>query len=309
MEINKKRYNDIDSYFKRNFGKKMIKLPLDGGFTCPNRDGRLGFGGCIYCSERGAGDYTFGRAGDISSQLAFQKNLLSRLGRKEGYLAYFQNFTGTYKEVEDLRALYEEALAFPGVEGLFIGTRADCLGEEVLDLLSELNERTFLVIELGLQSTNEDTITFIKRGYSQEVFDQNYQKLKARGIRTLAHMIVGLPGESMTDYLETLSYINENDFWGIKIHNLYIEEDSGLESDYYLHREDFSMTGEDYLEIVVTLLRNLRKEVTVHRLTGDGVGEKLIYPLRAKDKGRLLSSIDKKMKDGNYYQGDLYGRK
>ena len=304
MEINKKRYRDLDSYLKLKFKKKILKLPIDGGFTCPNRDGTLGKSGCIYCSARGSGEWTFAKL-SIKEQISRQKIKLSQRGREEGYLAYFQNFTSTYGSLERMRTLFYEALAEEKVEGLFLATRADCLDDEVVDLLDELNHRTFLVVELGMQSVNEGTISLIKRGYSHEDFDRGLARLRSRGIRTLVHVIVGLPYEGMDDYLRDIAYINGRGIWGIKIHNLYLEKSSKFLRYFEENHLAYTMTKDEYVNICVEMLRHLSNEVVVNRLTGDGVREKIAYPDWSKNKAGILSSIDKQMKENDYRQGDL----
>ena len=305
IEINKKRYRDFDSYMKEIFNKKIIKLPLDGGFTCPNRDGTISKTGCIFCSEAGSGEWTYGKK-SISEQVAYQKSRLRKKNMPTAYLAYFQNFTNTYGDVSRLRDLYYEALSCEDVMGLAIATRADCLSDEVLDLLEEISKEYFLLVELGMQSVNEKTIDLINRGYSHEVFNQGTRKLHARGIPTLVHMIVGLPFEERVDFVDDITYINTIRPWGIKIHNLYIEKPSRLFDYYKQNNLAYGMEMEDYVEIVVDLLRRLRPEIVINRLTGDGINEKIAHPLRSKNKARILTSIDKIMKDRNYRQGDLW---
>ena len=305
MEINKKRYRDFDSYMKKKFNKKIIKLPLDGGFTCPNRDGTISYEGCIFCSESGSGEWTYGKK-TIAEQIDYQKSRLRKTNMPTAYMAYFQNFTNTYGDINKLRDLYYEALEADDIMGLAIATRADCLSDEVLDLLSEIKDKCFLIVELGMQSVNEKTINLINRGYSHEVFDDGIKKLNERGINTLIHMIVGLPFEDRVDFLADMSYINNVRPRGIKIHNLYIEKPSRL-FDYYQKNDlKYEIEMEDYVEIVVDLLRNLRPEIVINRLTGDGIGEKLAYPAWSKNKARILTSIDKLMKEKDYRQGDLW---
>lgn len=305
LEINKKRYRDFDSYMKEKFQKKIIKLPLDGGFTCPNRDGSLSKEGCIFCSEAGSGEWTFGKK-SIQAQISYQKARLSKEGRVEAYLGYFQNFTNTYGEVARLRKIYYEALSADDVIGLAIATRADCLSDEVLGLLEEINEKYFLVVELGMQSVNDRTLKLINRGYDHETFNLGLRKLKARGIKVLVHMIVGLPYENFDDYMKDIAYINEAFVWGIKIHNLYIEKASRFEKFYQEKGLIYSMDMAEYVKIVVEILRKLRPEIVINRLTGDGINDKIAYPLWSKNKAKILTSIDKMMKDKNFRQGDLW---
>lgn len=307
MEINKKRYRDVDSYFKRKFNKKIIKIPLDGGFTCPNRDGKISKLGCIYCSENGAGDFT--KYDDLDKQIDYQIKRLKKENRKEGYMAYFQNFTSTYGNTQKMKKLFYTAIENPNIMGLSIATRADCLSDEVIDLLDDLNKKTFLIVELGLQSVNEKSIEFINRGYSHKEFDQGLLKLKEKNIKTLAHLIIGLPKEGIDDYLKAISYINERGFWGIKIHNLYIEKTSRI-YDYYLkNQNEFTMTLDQFVDYVILILEKLDPNIVVQRLTGDGRRDKIVWPIWSKNKAGVLSTIDKKLKDRNKNQGDLWKEK
>ncbi|WP_040398489.1 TIGR01212 family radical SAM protein [Anaerococcus senegalensis] len=307
MEINKKRYKDLDSYFKRKFNKKIIKIPLDGGFTCPNRDGKISNKGCIYCSENGAGDFT--RNDDLNKQIDYQVKRLRKPERREGYIAYFQNFTSTYGNIERIKKLFYGAIENPHIMGISIATRADCLSDEVIELLDDLNKKTFLIVELGLQSVNKKSIEFINRGYTHKEFDQGLLKLKEKNIKTLAHIIIGLPNENIDDFLNDIYYINERKFWGIKIHNLYIEKGSRI-YDYYLKNQNqFTMTLDEYVSYVILILENLNPNIVVQRLTGDGRRDRIIWPTWSKNKARVLSTIDKKLKDENKNQGDLWKEK
>lgn len=307
MEINKKRYRDLDSYYKLKFNKKIIKLPLDGGFTCPNRDGSLSKRGCIYCSENGAGDFT--KFGDLYEQIDFQISRLKKPNRNEGYVAYFQNFTSTYGDIEKMKDIFYGTIRNPNIMGLSLATRADCLNDEVLDLLEDLNKKTFLNIELGLQSVNEKSIEFINRGYSHKDFDKGVLKLKERNIKTSVHLIIGLPHEDINDYLKAISYINYREFWGIKIHNLYIEKNSRI-YDYYLENKcEFNITLDQFTDYVILILEYLNPNIIVQRLTGDGRRDRLIWPSWSKNKGKVLATIDKKLKDKNKNQGDLWKEK
>lgn len=303
IEINKKRYRDFDSYMKIKFGKKIIKLPIDGGFSCPNRIN--GKKGCLFCSETGSGEWTCGEH-SIKNQIAFQKIRLSKPGRDEGYLAYFQNFTNTYDSVERLRDLYYSALECEGIIGLAIATRADCLSDEVLDLLAEIGQKYFLLVELGMQSVNDDTIRIINRGYDHKTFDRGLRKLINMGIYTLVHIIVGLPYEDEYDFMAGISYINEARPWGIKIHNLYIEKDTRMADFYEKNKLDYDIDLDTYVRIVVAMVRYLDPSIVINRLTGDGIRENILYPDWSKNKAKILTSIDKYMKDNDYRQGDLW---
>lgn len=306
MELNKKRYNDLDTYYKKKYEKKIIKLPLDGGFTCPNRDGSISYRGCIYCSDLGSGEWTYKSIGDIKDQIDYQKKVLSKAGRDEGYVAYFQNFTNTYGDISKMRQMFFAAINEPDIVGLSIATRADCLPDDVLDLLYDLNQKTDLTVELGMQTVNDQTLKFIKRGYDHKVFDHGSRKLANLGIDMIAHIIVGLPGESMDDYLADISYLNELKIWGVKIHNLYIENKTYMKDYYQKNNISYDMTKDDYASIVVTMLRHLNPGVVINRLTGDGISDHIAYPSWSKNKGAVLSTIDKIMKVENYRQGDLW---
>lgn len=295
IELNKKRYRDLDTYFKKKFNKKIIKLPLDGGFSCPNRDGTISTEGCIFCSDSGSGEWTYGKM-SIKMQIECQKKRLAKPGRDEAYIGYFQNFTNTYGPVRKLRALYEAALEDEDLVGLFIATRGDSLSDGVVDLLKEISEKTFLVVELGMQTVNDKTLRLINRGYSHEVFDEGIRKLKDSSIRTLIHLIVGLPYENDLDYKDSIAYINSIRPRGIKVHNLYVEKDSRLYNFYKDNDLAYSMDLETYVDIVVKMLINLDPAIVINRLTGDGIRGNIIFPTWAKNKGKILTTIDKNLK-------------
>ncbi|WP_244261674.1 TIGR01212 family radical SAM protein [Anaerococcus hydrogenalis] len=263
--------------------------------------------GCIYCSENGAGDFT--KYDDLDKQIDFQINRLKKENRKEGYMAYFQNFTSTYGNIQKMKKLFYGAINNPNIMGLSIATRADCLSDEVIDLLDDLNKKTFLVVELGLQSVNEKSIEFINRGYSHKEFDQGLLKLNEKNIKTLAHIIIGLPNEDIDDFLNDISYINKRKFWGIKVHNLYIEKGSRIYNYYLKNQNDFTMTLDQYVDYVILILENLDPNIIIQRLTGDGRRDKIIWPIWSKNKARVLSTIDKKLKDEDKKQGDLWKEK
>ncbi len=224
-------------------------------------------------------------------------------------MAYFQNFTSTYGNIQKMKKLFYGAINNPNIMGLSIATRADCLSDEVIDLLDDLNKKTFLVVELGLQSVNEKSIEFINRGYSHKEFDQGLLKLNEKNIKTLAHIIIGLPNEDIDDFLNDISYINKRKFWGIKVHNLYIEKGSRIYNYYLKNQNDFTMTLDQYVDYVILILENLDPNIIIQRLTGDGRRDKIIWPIWSKNKARVLSTIDKKLKDEDKKQGDLWKEK
>ncbi len=302
---NEKRYHSLDYEMKKVFGEKTIKLIIDGGFTCPNRDGTAGDRGCIFCSERGSGDFSSERYKSIEQQIEEQKQIMSRKWKSNTYIAYFQNYTNTYDSVENLRKKFYEALDCENIKGLAIATRPDCIDEKVLELLSELNSKTFLWIELGLQSSDDKTAEFLRRGYKTQQFKETCLQLKNKNIRTVVHMIMGLPGETKADMLNTVKYVAELNLWGVKIHMLHILKGTDL-ADYYMHTPFHMLTLEEYVDIVCDSLELLSEETVVHRLTGDGKKSDLIEPLWTLHKLKVLSEIDKTLKIRESYQGKKF---
>mgnify|MGYP002544133158 FL=1 len=289
-----KRYHSINTWLKRTFGEKTIKLAIDGGFTCPNRDGSKGVGGCIFCSDSGSGEF----ASDIDGQI----RLLSDKWPHARYLGYFQNHTNTYAPVSELAAKYNEVLKNPKIEGLVIGTRPDCLSEEVLDLLSEINKTHFLWVELGLQTIHEDSANLINRCYDLSVFDQAMVQLSARGIKTVVHLILGLPGESHDDMLDSVRYVSSiPGLFGMKLHLLNIVKGSQMEYLYPDYQPFASI--EEYVNLVVECLEIIPPEVTIHRLTGDAPRSILINPPWSFNKRTILNGIDERMHLLDTWQG------
>lgn len=289
-----KRYHSISTWLKRTFGEKTIKLAIDGGFTCPNRDGSKGVGGCIFCSDSGSGEF----ASDIDDQI----RLLSNKWPHARYLGYFQNHTNTYAPVSELAAKYNEVLKNPKIEGLVIGTRPDCLSEEVLDLLSEINKTHFLWVELGLQTIHEDSANLINRCYDLSVFDQAMVQLSARGIKTVVHLILGLPCESHDDMLDSVRYVSSiPGLFGMKLHLLNIVKGSQMEYLYPDYQPFASI--EEYVNLVVECLQIIPPEVTIHRLTGDAPRSILINPPWSFNKRTILNGIDDRMHLLDTWQG------
>jgi len=279
-----------------------MKLSVDGGFTCPNRDGVIGHGGCIFCGERGAGEFT-SDMGSIKEQALKQIEMLREKWDTDTYIVYFQNFTNTYAPIEKLKRLYEEALEIPGVVGLAIATRPDCLQDDVMDYLSELNKRTFIWIELGLQSIHEKTEKFIRRGYPLRVYDSAIDRLRKEDIKVVTHLILGLPNESEDEILESIKYVGKTNTWGIKLHSLYIQYDTELYNFY--EKEPFEiLTKDEYVHIITQGLKYLPKDMVIHRLTGDGDKKLLFQPKWSGDKLSVISQIDRKMKELGIHQGD-----
>ena len=293
------RYNDLSSYLKEKFGSRLLKLSIDGGFSCPNR--KNGKKGCKFCSESGSGEFTTKRK-SITEQLNAQINFLKDKDKYNGYIAYFQSYTNTFLPVEELREMYYEAINFPNVKVLSIATRADCFNEEIYNLLSELNEKIEVWIELGLQTSNENTRNNMNIGYSTKTFENCVKRLKELNIKTIFHIIFGLPNETKEDYKNTIDYVNTKKPWGIKIHSLYIQNDCELYEE-YLKNSFKVISWDEYIDALIMAIENLDKDIIIHRLTGDGDKEKLVAPLWSKDKIKTVGEISKILKQRNSYQG------
>lgn len=302
MRWGDKRYHSLNYELRRLFGQKVIKLSLDGGFTCPNRDGTIGRRGCLFCSEEGSGEFTAPRKLSITKQIEQQIEFLSPKWKTGKYIAYFQNFTNTYSTVEDLRKKYTEAISYEGVVGLAIATRPDCLPDDVLNLLEEINKKTFLWIELGLQTIHEDTAKLIRRGYELECFEKAVNKLKERNIRIVTHVIMGLPGENRLDMMETVKYLANLKIWGVKFHLLHILDNTDL-YEFYKKRPFPLLSKEEYVSLIVDALELLPPNMVIHRLTGDGAKDLLVGPRWSLHKLGVLSAIDRELKVRDSYQG------
>ena len=295
----------LNDFLKEKFNEKIYTVSLDGGFTCPNRDGKVSRGGCIFCSENGSGDFTATKLKSIHAQIEEQIDLVSKKYKGDKYIAYFQNFTNTYAEVSYLRKIYEEALSHEKIVGLAIATRPDCLEDDVLELLAELNKKTFLWVELGLQTLNDDVAKYFNRAYETEIYKEASEKLNRLSIKFVTHIIIGLPKEENDDYLKTAIFAQNCGTWGIKLHLMYVVKNTPLEK-LYLNGDLKVNTKEEYVEKVVNVLENISSEIVVHRLTGDGDRETLVAPLWSIKKIDVLNSIHKELKRRNTYQGKLY---
>ena len=290
-----KRYLSFNDYFKNKFGKKVIKLSLDMGSTCPNRDGTLSNLGCIFCSEKGSGDFAASRLLSIDNQIQSQKDFLSHKWNDGLYIAYFQNFTNTYGDIDKLEKIFNHVISRDDIVGLSIATRADCLNDDVLKMLDELNKKTFLWLEIGMQTIHDSSLNLINRGYDHDTFDKNIKKLKKLNIKFLTHIIFGLPFETKEMMLKTIDYVKEVHPFGIKFHCLYLENDSRIYK-YYKENPFEILSLEDYVELVTESIKKLPKDIVIHRLTGDANREKLIAPLWAKDKLKVIGTIEKELK-------------
>jgi len=297
-----KRYHTFNEHLREEFGGKIFKVSLDAGFTCPNRDGLLGRNGCVYCSERGSGDFAGDQGLSIHEQFISVTEKMKKKWPNAKYIAYFQAFTNTYASVDKLRDVYEEALAEENVVGLSISTRSDCLPEDVLNYLEELNRRTYLWVELGLQSIHNRTLQWIGRGHDYAQFLSGLERLHSRGIRVCVHLILGLPGETKADMFASAQAAAKLPIQGIKLHLLHVLRGTPLAVIY--RREPFKlMSKEDYVSLIADILEILPPEMIIHRLTGDGPPDDLIGPLWSRKKWEVLNAIDAELARRDTWQG------
>lgn len=295
VKYNNRRFYSLNDFFKDEFNHKVFKVSLDGGFTCPNRDGKVAHGGCIFCSDSGSGEFAGNKRKTITEQIDEQLDFLKDKIKDQKVIAYFQNFTNTYGDVDYLEKIYSEALNHPKVLGLAIGTRPDCLQEDVINLLDRINKKHFLWIELGLQTSDDKVAEFINRGYNLDVYIDSANRLKEKNIKFVVHMIVGLPNETKQDILETANLIVNSGAWGIKIHSLHIIKETKLAKVYFETKFNiFSL--DEYVDIVTDILQMLPDKMVVHRVTGDGKKDEVIEPLWSLNKRKVLNEIEKTLK-------------
>lgn len=291
-------YNNLSDYFRRKYGKRLGKICIDGGFTCPNRDGSCGVGGCIYCGERGAGEH-IDPASSIREQV---ERGLEGAESDELFVAYFQNFTNTYAPVEELKARYDSALIDERIKVLAIGTRPDCIDEEIAALIASYKDKCDVWVELGLQTANDKTAEIINRGYTRATFENAMSILKKHEIPVVVHLIIGLPGESSADVKETVKYLNGFDFWGIKIHSIYVMKGTRLEE--MFNRGEYTPPSMvEYVDSAVYVLTHISPAVTVHRITGDCPRGLLVAPAWNSEKHSVINSIVSKMQFEGLSQG------
>lgn len=302
MKWGEKPYHSLDYMLRERFGEKVYKVTLNGGMSCPNRDGKLGTRGCIFCSAGGSGDFAADSSLSITKQIDRQISILSAKRPIHKYIAYFQAFTNTYAPVEYLEKIFTEALAHPGIAALSIGTRPDCLGKDVVTLLSRLNRQKPVWVELGLQTIHEKTAAYIRRGYPLSCFEDAVRRLRSEDIEVIVHTILGLPGESTQDILNTMKYLNHQDIQGIKLQLLHVLRGTDLASDYEkgLFR---TYERDEYISLVISCLEHLRPDMVIHRITGDGPKDLLIAPLWASRKREVLNLLHHQMKENHNYQG------
>ena len=298
-------YNALNDYLRARFGRKVYKLSLQGVSTCPNRDGTVGSRGCIFCSDTGSGEFAACGA-DIAAQLSnARRRVADKVPADAGYIAYFQSFTNTYAPVETLRPLFTAAMAPQNVVALSVATRPDCLGEDVLNLLSELNEKKPVWVELGLQTVHAETARYIRRGYDLAVFDAAVTKLKARGIEVIVHQIIGLPGETEEMIYQTARHIARSGADGVKFHLLHVLRGTDLAAEYEAGKFQ-TLEREEYFRLLSGCIERMHPDTVIHRMTGDGAKRDLIAPLWSADKKTVLNALRRYLAQHDVQQGRLY---
>lgn len=300
-----KPYHSLDFMLRERFGEKVYKLTLNGGMSCPNRDGKLGTRGCIFCSAGGSGDFAADPAQSIDEQIARQKALIFQKRPVSKFVAYFQAYTNTYAPVAYLRSIFTQAISHPEVVALSIGTRPDCLPVDVLDLLEELNQIKPVWVELGLQTIHPATASYIRRGYSLSCFTKAVEELHARHLEIIVHTILGLPGESSRQVLETIDFLNHQPIQGIKMQLLHVLKGTDLADDYLAGKFQV-LSQEEYLMLLISCLEHLSPDIVVHRVTGDGPKDLLIAPLWSSAKRTVLNELHHRMKEEDTWQGKRY---
>ena len=303
--LDNKRYHTLNYYYKKKYGIKVFKLSLNAGFTCPNLDGSKGYGGCIYCSKTGSGEFGGDRHKSLTEQVNEMKKIVNKKNIPCKYIGYFQARTNTYDKVSVLKKKYEEVLKCDDIIGLNIATRCDAIDLECLDYLDELNKKTNLVIELGLQTIHDKTSKLINRCHTLDEFDLMVKKLRERNINVVVHIINGLPYEDEEMMLDTVKHLNSLDIQGIKIHMLHIIKDTEM-AKLYLDKKFHVLSKEEYIDIVIKQLEILKPEIVVNRITSDPDKNDLIEPTWLLKKCQLLNDIDKEMKKRNTYQGKYF---
>lgn len=301
---NGKPYHSFSYMLEERFGEKVYKVALNGGMSCPNRDGKISHGGCIFCSEGGSGDFASDAHMSITEQIDSQIAQISQKRPVQKYIAYFQAYTNTYAPIDYLEKIFTEAISHEKIVALSIGTRPDCLPPETVALLERLNQLKPVWIELGLQTIHEDTARYIRRGYPLSVFDDAVYRLNQAGIKVIVHTILGLPGENSQKILDTIRYLNQKPISGIKLQLLHVLKHTDLATDY--ENGVFQVLEEDaYIDLLIACLEHLRQDIVVHRVTGDGPKDLLIAPLWSSAKRSVLNHLHHEMKIRGAYQGRL----
>lgn len=297
-----KRYYSLNYFLREKFGTKVFKISLDGGFSCPNRDGTISKGGCIYCSERGSGDFAGDRQSSITKQFEDVLCVMNNKWKGGKYIAYFQAYTNTYAPIEILRQKYDEAIKHEGVVGLAIATRPDCLSNEVIELIHEYSEKIYTWVELGLQTVNENTSKIINRGYNNEIFEDAVERLRSKNIEVVAHVIFGLPGEDNCDMINTVKYLSLMNINGIKFHLLHLLKYTPMVELYEKGGLKF-MTQDEYIEVICNSIAILPENIVIHRLTGDAPRNLLVGPMWSLKKWEILNEINSELNKRNIFQG------
>ncbi len=287
-------YKTANDFYKEKFGGKVYKLSVDAGFTCPNRDGTVGVGGCIFCSQNGGGEFAE-RGNNILEQLEKAKARVSKKTKENKFIAYFQAFTNTYADINTLKKLYYDAISPDYIVGLSVATRPDCLPPETVELLSEINKIKPVSIELGFQTSNEETAKYIRRGYKNAVYFDAVKRLRENGIDVVTHIIIGLPGEDATDAINTTNFAAAAGTNGVKFHLLHVTRGTDLEKE-YLNGKFKTLTLEEYADILKNCVDVLPKDIVVHRITGDGDKKSLVAPLWSADKKTVINYLNKRLK-------------
>ena len=297
------RYKHLNKYLKGKFGERTLKICIDGGFTCPNRDGTKGFGGCIFCSEKGSGEH-IKNANSITNQVEnYFKSY--KAGRANKFIAYFQNFTNTYDTLENLKRKYDSALIDDRIVGLEVATRPDCITEDVVKLLKSYSNKYYVYIELGLQTANEDTGTIINRCYSNADFTKAVMLLNKYDIDVVTHIMVGLPNETIEDIKKTTQFINTHNIQGLKIHSCYVVKNTVLEK-FYNEGKYIPLELDEYFESCAYILTHISPEIVIHRISGDAPKDLLVAPRWNSHKKWIMNGLHRHLKENNLYQGMYY---
>lgn len=304
MEERYLRYKHLNEYWKKKFGERTLKICIDGGFTCPNRDGRCGTGGCLFCGEKGSGEHL------ITSPISYQvKEYFKsyKAERANKFIVYFQNFTNTYDSIESLKMKYDSALIDDRIVGLEIATRPDCIDEEIAKLISSYSDKYYVCVELGLQTSNDEIAKTINRGYLSSKFAEAVSILRKYNIDVVAHIMIGLPGEDFDDLKNTVEFINRHDIQGIKIHSTYVITNTGL-CKMYENGEYEPISLEYYLEGLTYVITHISPEIIIHKISGDAPKDLLVVPEWNLHKKLVMNGLDKILREKNLYQGCFYGK-
>ena len=301
--MDNKRYQTLSSYLKNKFGEKTLKICVDGGFSCPNRDGKVGYGGCIFCGERGAGEHLKKEINIESQIIEYLKSY--RAERANKFIVYLQNFSNTYDNIENLKRKYDSCFIDERIVGFAIATRPDCINEEVVKLIKSYSDKYYVWVELGLQTASDKTADFINRGYKKEVFSKAVNILNQYNIDIVTHIMIGLPNENHLDLEETVNFINKHNIQGLKIHSTYITQNTKLE-ELYKKENYFPISLDEYIKEAAYVLTHINPKIIIHKVSGDAPKELLIAPEWNRHKKWILNGLDKYMKENDLYQGKYY---